>query len=132
MRRRFSSLMILGLLAATPIPVIAAPSVFSCDTYLESSGEHTRRMMAIDPVHGRVVDGTLDWQDGGPSPSRVRGPLVAFVHQDGQHLEWGTHDTRTGETVSHFSLDLASGAYVFGVSKDTLAHGRCFLLPDGT
>ena len=70
---------------------MSGPNTAICDTYLEGSGEHTRRIMALDPAHGRVVDGTLNWHDGAANPSAVPG-LVAFVHQDGACVEWGTRD----------------------------------------
>lgn len=118
------------LLAGLPAAASGAPLRFQCDSTLKRGGEYTRRLTTLDLDHGTVADGRLVWRDGGASPSLVTGHLIAYVRQAGQRVEWGSRNTRTGEDVSSFSLDLASGAYVFASGGETLARGRCRMLPD--
>lgn len=132
MSRPLLSLLCLGLLAVSCVPALAAAPVFFCDTDPKGPGEDAWHMLLVDLPYARVVDGALHWRDGAPSPTQPKQPLVAFVRQDGERVEWGAQDTRTGETVRRFSLDLMTGAYVAAAPGATLTHGHCLRLPDGT
>lgn len=130
MRKRLFALLPLALIAHVPLAGAAAPLHFQCDATMEIGGEHTRRLLTLDLAHGSVEDGKMHWRDGAPSPVLFTDRLVAFVRRDGQLVEWGAHDTKTGEAINRFSLDLATGAYMFSGPDGIFARGRCRALPD--
>jgi len=107
----------------------ATPLRYQCDSYMQRGGEHTRKLMTLYLDHNTVIDGRLSWHDGSPSPTTAKS-VAAYVRRTGPLIEWGSVQTRTGEIINLFSLDLTTGTYIFRSTDEIFAKGRCRLLSD--
>jgi len=96
---------------------------------MQRGGEHIRKLVTLDLDHSTVIDGALSWQDGSPSPTMAKS-VAAYVRRTGPLIEWGSIQTRTGEIINLFSLDLTTGTNIFRSTDEIFAKGRCRLLCD--
>ncbi len=135
MLERLPVLAVLTMTAGVPLATAASPLRFQCDTYMEIGREHTRRLTTVDLDGHTVEDGGMRFHDGEPmlvhgSPLPLANSSVSFVRRAGERVEWGSRKPVTSEIIFQFSLDLASGGYLFSVPDQTFARGRCRRLPD--
>ena len=135
MIRRLFALMPAFLVAYVPLAGAAAAGHFQCDATMIAGSEHTRRLLTVDLDHATVEDGPMRFHDGDPmlvrgSPLPLAKPSISFVRRTGERVEWGSRKPDTAKIINSFSLNPATGDYMFSGADGVFAHGRCRALPD--
>lgn len=123
------------LVAYVPLAGAAAAGHFQCDATMIAGSEHTRRLLTVDLDHATVEDGPMRFHNGDPmlvrgSPLPFANPDISFVRHAGQKVEWGSRKPATDEIVLSFSLNVATGDYMFSGADSVFATGRCRALPN--
>lgn len=135
MMRRLFALMPAFLVAYVPLAGAAAAGHFQCDATMTAGSEHTRRLLTVDLDHATVEEGPMRFHEGDrmlvrASPLPFANLDISFVRRAGQKVEWGSRKPATDEIVLSFSLNLATGYYMFSGVDGVFATGRCRALPD--
>lgn len=102
----------------------------TCTVIDDHTGERMRRTLSIDPDRRVVRDNELTFTDR--ATSVFAADLEEFVEVEETRATWGNRRKDSKTSAGVFTLDLASGEYVFSSRiRGRLSRGRCYH-DDGT